>query len=106
VVREEMIERAADLLLRNVPEGSKVILFGSTARGDDRSDSDLDFLVVEPGVVDRFAEMVRLSERLGRDLIPADVVVVDVSSFEKWRNVPNTLAYRAEREGKVYEPIA
>jgi predicted nucleotidyltransferase len=53
-----------------------VILFGSHARGEERPDSDVDFLVIEPAIEDRFAEAVRLSDLLGGLGVPADVVVV------------------------------
>jgi hypothetical protein len=60
-------------------------------------------LVIEPEVADRAAETVRLSTLLGRRLLPADVVVMSRSTYESERVVPNTLAYRAAREGKVLE---
>jgi predicted nucleotidyltransferase len=63
-------------------------VFGSQARGDARPDSDLDLLVVEPTVADRFAEMARLSTLLGRRLIPADVVVMSADAFEQQKGVP------------------
>jgi hypothetical protein len=60
-------------------------------------------LVIEPEVPDRMAEMVRLSDLLGRHLIPADVVVMSRSAFERQRTVPNTLAFQAAQEGETYE---
>jgi predicted nucleotidyltransferase len=39
----------------------QIILFGSHARGDADDHSDIDLLVVEPVVDDRFEEMIRLN---------------------------------------------
>ena len=103
-IDENIIRKAVEILFKEAP-GAKVILFGSHARGDAKSDSDIDFLVVIPGVVDCFVEMARLAEILGRNLIPADVVVMSEEKFNYWRDVPNTLAYRAMKEGRIYEPV-
>jgi predicted nucleotidyltransferase len=105
MVTRGTIEEAARLLLAAAP-GSKVILFGSHARGDAREDSDVDFLVVEPQVEDCCAEMVRLTEVLRPLLLPVDVLVVSAERFDYWRDTPNTVMYRAVREGKVYEQVA
>lgn len=102
---EKTITAAAELLLRAAP-GSRVILFGSHARGQAGPDSDLDFLVVEPQVKDRFAEMVRLGEVLRPLGIDVDVLVVSEKVFEDWRDTPNTVIYEAATEGKVYEQVA
>jgi len=48
MVDELTIQRAAEALLSAAPHGSTVILIGSFAEGTAQSDSDLDFLVVEP----------------------------------------------------------
>ncbi len=102
-MNDSMIQKAVEALLEAAPSGSKVILFGSVARGDARPDSDLDLIVIEPAVKNRLQEMARLSAHLGQMLIPADVVVFSRSEFEEWQNVPNTLPYRATRQGRVYD---
>ena len=103
---DELLQRALTLLFGATPAGSQVILFGSRARGEVRADSDYDFLVVEPQVSDRFAEMARLSALLGSAMIPADVVVVSRESFDRWRDEPNSLAGRVRKEGRVYDSAA
>lgn len=98
-----MVAETVECLRDAVPVGTQIIVFGSYARGEARADSDLDLLIVEPEVADRAAESVRLASLLGRRLVPADVVVMSRSAYERERTVPNTLAYRAAREGKVLE---
>ena len=99
------IQTAVNLLLAAAP-GSKVILFGSYARGEADPRSDLDFLVVEPTVNNRHQEMVRLRQVLRPLHVPVDVHVVSAPLFEAWRDTPNTIIYEAAREGRVYEQVA
>ncbi len=101
----EAIREGVKRLLRAAP-GARVILFGSRARGDADARSDVDFLVIEPHVGDRLAEMVRLTEVLRPLGMAADVLVVSEEQFQYWRDTPNTLVYRALKEGKVYETVA
>ena len=90
--------------------GSKVIVFGSHARGEAQPGSDLDFLVVEPEVGSVRREMVRLRLALDRViaplLVPTDVLVVSRERFEHWRNTPSTVYHEAATEGKAYERVA
>jgi len=99
------VDTAAQMLLRAAP-GSKVILFGSHARGTPAPESDLDFLVVEPDLTDRRAETVRLRQVLRPLRVPVDLCVVSAKVFEEWRDTPNTVIYEAAREGKVYDQVA
>jgi len=86
---------------------SKVILFGSYARGEAREDSDVDFLVIEREITDRRAEMVRLRRLLRPLRIPVDVVVASEKEVEDWGGLPGTAFYWALREGEVvYEDAA
>jgi predicted nucleotidyltransferase len=97
------ITEAASCLSGELPVGSRMIVFGSQARGDAKPDSDLDLLVIEPTVANRFAEMARLSTLLGQRLIPADVVILSVEAFERQKSITNTLAWHAAREGSIHE---
>lgn len=104
---DKTIDTAARALLNAAPAGSRVILFGSYAKGTARPDSDLDFLVIEPVVADRFGEMFRLREAVspvfGDDVQPVDVVVTDEEHFRRSEHTPNTLAFEAAAQGRVYE---
>ena len=106
LIPQETIDEAARMLLEAAPKGSEVILFGSYARGDADSNSDLDFMVVEPFVKGQMAEMTRLRQTL-RDLrVPVDVLVVSREGFEAWKGQVNTVVSRAAREGRSYAHTA
>lgn len=99
-IDESMIAEAGRRLAAAAPE-SRVILFGSHARGEADSRSDVDFLVVEPEVDDVAGESVRLLREL-RDLrIPADVVVVGRKYAEEWSGVRGSVVHAAISHGRV-----
>ena len=100
------IDKAARMLLAAAPPGSKVILFGSHARGTADPDSDVDFLVVEPEVKSTLREMVRLRKSLRGMLIPVDVLVAGEDRFNYWKDTPTTVYYDAAHEGRIYEQVA
>jgi predicted nucleotidyltransferase len=106
IIDWKSINRAAQALLGAAPKGSKVLLFGSYARGTARAESDLDFLVVEPEVASQVDEMARLTNALSGLAVAVDVLVVSAERFDYWKDTPNTVIYRAAREGKVYEQVA
>ncbi len=99
------IQKSVKLLLEAAPAGSEVILFGSHGRGDAGPDSDLDFLVVEPQLTSKHAEMVRLRDVLRPLCVPADVLVISRAVFEDWRDTPNNVIYEAWKEGKVFHEV-
>ena len=106
MIDELTIRSAINLLLKAAPRGSLVILFGSHARGQARPDSDLDFLVVEPKPQSEPNEAVRLRKALGGLPAAVDILVASKETFLYWMETPNTIYYRAAKEGKVYEQVA
>lgn len=94
------INKAAAALHRAAPNAT-IILFGSRARGDADDDSDADFLIIEPEVKSRRAEMARLSRILRPLRIPADILVVSRRVFDEWARIPGTVIFEAAKEGRV-----
>jgi uncharacterized protein len=87
--------------IRQVAQPSKVILFGSYARGEATADSDLDLMVILPGKPDKVAEMIRLRQAVGAVGIGVDVLVFSEQEAERRSQVPGTVLYWAVKEGKV-----
>ena len=89
------------MLAEAVPHNSTVILFGSHSRGEATTESDFDFLIVEPSVASKAKEMNRLRAVLDPLRVAADVVVVPRGHVEEWGDVPGTLLHDALKEGRV-----
>jgi predicted nucleotidyltransferase len=100
VIGADLIDEAARRIAAAAP-GARIVLFGSHARGEAGPDSDVDLLVIEPRVGDRFAEIVRLQRVLAPLRLPADILVVSEDHVEEWGDVPSTMLHDALREGRV-----
>ncbi len=100
MISEQTIQQAAQLL-GEAAGRAKVILFGSYARGEAQEHSDLDFLVIEPELKDKFREMVRLRQVLRPLRIPVDVLVYSQAEIEQQQYSCSSAVYWALREGKV-----
>jgi len=102
---DELIKRVV-----KIAQPSKLIVFGSEARGGAEADSDIDLLVITQGPVHRG----HLTEKIYMSLIgvgrAVDVIVVTPEDIEQYRDNPYLVIYPALREGVViYEkdaPIA
>ena len=79
----------------------RIVLFGSAARGEAGSDSDLDLLVIKPGRYHRG----RLTDAIYRSLIgvgqAVDVVVVTPEDVDLYRDAIGLVIAPALREGRV-----
>lgn len=100
MVEEKTIKAAVKRILA-VSKPSRVILFGSYARGNADEGSDLDLLVIEPEVSNKSDEMVRLRRAIGSIGVGVDVVVYSEAETARRGEVPGTIIYWALKEGKV-----
>ncbi len=105
MISSEKITQAVKILA-NEARPCKIILFGSYARGEAGPDSDLDLLVIEPTVLRKREEMVRLRKLLRPMRIPVDVVVASEKEIDDWGQLPGTLYYWALKEGKTLHETA
>ena len=96
----ETIKRLTELLIE-AAKPQRIIMFGSQARGEAGEASDLDVMVVEEGVADRAAEMVRLNRLLRPLGIPVDLLVVSSEKFNYWCDTPGNVYFEAATDGKV-----
>lgn len=100
VFDDATIAESGRRLLAAAPPSSRVILFGSHARGDAGKHSDLDFLVIEPLVEDVVRESARLRRALNGLDVFVDIVVVSQESVREWRDVYGTVIHSALNEGR------
>jgi predicted nucleotidyltransferase len=100
MLTEEKIRSVVDRIVREA-RPSKVILFGSYARGNATENSDLDLMVIEPRVADSGREMVRLRMAIGSIGTGVDVLVYSEAEFERRSQVAGTVLHQAKTEGKV-----
>lgn len=95
--------QAAIHALAEAARPERIVLFGSSARGDARADSDLDLLVIESEVEDRAREMVRLRRVLRPLRLPVDLLVFSTADVAHWGHEPGGVLYWALREGRTLD---
>jgi len=100
VFDDAVIAEAGRRLSEAAPPQTRVILFGSHARGEAGKHSDLDFLVIEPEVENPALESVRLRRVLGDLVLAADVIVASEHRVKEWRDVRGSLIHAALAEGR------
>ncbi len=100
MVTQQVLNEATQRLIDQFGP-TRIILFGSHARGtaDDRSDVDL--LVVCPVAGRKRDLMVAMDRALAGLGIARDVIVLTPEEYERDRHIPGTVARPASLEGKV-----
>ena len=82
-----------------VAKPDRIIMFGSRARGDARSDSDVDLLVVKSNVLSRREIADRIYVKLIGIPVPIDVVVVTPDDISKYAAAVGTIIPTVLKEG-------
>lgn len=100
MLHSEALQSAVERIVAGT-HPSRIILFGSYARGDADEGSDLDLLVVEREVLDRGREMLKLYRSIGYIGVGVDVLVYSEREVARRGQVPGTVIHQALLEGKV-----
>ena len=97
---EDLLQEITSSIKSKLPD-SKIILFGSYARGDYTKDSDLDICVLVPRLTNRRIEMELDALEMLRKDFPLDVelVLYTFDEFEEDRQNRYLLQYNIYREG-------
>jgi predicted nucleotidyltransferase len=98
---DELIEEIARRLAAAAP-GAKVILFGSRSRGEERPNSDVDLVVIEPEKIAKpAAEFTRLRRELRGLGVNVDLLVVSAEYAEERGRMDGSLLQEVLSEGRV-----
>ena len=92
----EMVERIVQRF-----DPLRIVLFGSWARGDAQTDSDVDLLVVLPHVEHKRRAAVEVLRALNGVPVSKDVIVATPEEIAARGNVVGLVLHPALREGKV-----
>jgi len=98
-VRKQIMIMADRIIKQFDPE--KIILFGSHARGDAGSDSDVDLLVIMNVEGSKRKRQLEIRSALHDVRIPKDIIVTTPEEFEWRKDIVGTVEYPAVREGKI-----
>jgi len=93
---EEMARRIAEKF-----SPQKIILFGSRAKPNPPADSDVDLLVIVRSAKNRRQLRIAMRRAVNGLGLAKDIIVMSNSEFAIKRKIPGTIAYPADREGKV-----
>ncbi|HYP42056.1 MAG TPA: nucleotidyltransferase domain-containing protein [Chloroflexia bacterium] len=93
---QEIVERVV-----GIAHPSKIVLFGSRARGDARPDSDIDLLIIAPSTEPGCQRSIPLYKALSDIHVPIDILVYNPDEVVWWSNMRQALVTTALREGKV-----
>lgn len=100
LVTQKKIDAAVRRIVR-AAHPSKVILFGSAARGETHRDSDADFLVVVDHTDSPRQESVRIRRALADIDMPVDILVATEDSLRRHADNPGLIYREVLRRGRV-----
>jgi predicted nucleotidyltransferase len=92
----QMVKRIVELF-----EPDKIILFGSHARGQAGSNSDVDLLVIMPVSGSKREKAIEVAVALHDIPVAKDVIVSTPDDFQWRKEIVGTIERPAAREGKL-----
>ena len=101
MLTQEHIQAAVRRIVNAAHAPTKVILFGSYARGDADEESDLDLMIIQKEIPNYTEEYLHLRDTLRSIGVGVDLLMYPESEFDKRRDWCATPVYWAVREGKV-----
>lgn len=99
-ILERIIQEIVARIL-TVVKPTKVVLFGSAARGEMHENSDIDFLVVVPNGIHRRKTAQSIYRKLLGVGFAADIVVVTEEDIKKFHDTDGYLINPALAEGRT-----
>lgn len=102
--KEVVLKKLKEMLKELKVEYSKIIMFGSRARGDFGEESDWDFLIVLKKPADartRREIWLKIYKKFHEHfpLVSVDIILKDAASFEEEKAVANTISNEVFLEG-------
>lgn len=102
-INDTLINEMTECIVKEV-NPSRIILFGSVARGTVRDSSDIDLLIIEDAPFgagrSRFHETGRINRALAHFGVAKDILVYSVDEVVRWRDSLNHVIAHALREGR------
>jgi len=97
---ENNISNITQIIAYTLPN-SKVIIFGSYARGTQNEHSDIDICVIVDDLKMRRIEACHLLRKsfIGKINVPIDILVFEKKDFEENSKNPSTIEYTIAKEG-------
>ena len=98
LLNEQILEKIKSLILKKATP-IKIILFGSVARGNMTTDSDIDLMIIVHEHVDKFDAAWSIYPLLTNLGVGVDLVIVHEHELESKRDDKNLIYYSALRDG-------
>ena len=103
IINDNIVSQMTECIVKEV-DPVRIILLGSSARGNTHENSDIDLLVIEDVPFgkgrSRFRETGRINRALAGFGVAKDVLVYSIDEVERWRNSLNHVISHALREGR------
>lgn len=82
MISQETLKNVVDRIVA-VSHPEKIILFGSVARNDMTSNSDIDLLVIKKQILNKIQELIQIKRELLSNEYSVDLILLSEEEFER-----------------------